>query len=68
MKTQEIEFRAIITFLTKEVTNAKEIHQSMADVYGYSSPKYSTVTKCSAEIKLGTDSLDDDPRPVALLV
>ena len=35
----------------------------MADVYGDSSPKYSTVAKWSAEFKLGWDSLEDDPRP-----
>ena len=35
----------------------------MADVYGDSSPKYSTVAKWSAEFKRGRDSLEDDPRP-----
>ena len=35
----------------------------MADVYGNSSPKYSTVAKWSAEFKRGRDSLEDDPRP-----
>ena len=35
----------------------------MADVYGDSSPKYSTVAKWSAEFKLRRDSLEDDPRP-----
>ena len=34
----------------------------MADVYGDSSPKYSTVAKWSAEFKCERDSLDD-PRP-----
>ena len=35
----------------------------MADVYGDSSPKYSTVAKWSTEFKRGRDSLKDDPRP-----
>ena len=35
----------------------------MADVYGDSSPKYSTVAKWSEEFKRGRDSLEDDPRP-----
>ena len=35
----------------------------MADVYGDSSPKCSTVAKWSAEFKRGRDSLEDDPRP-----
>ena len=56
-------FRAVIKFLTKEGAKSKEIHRRMADVYGDSSPKYSTVAKWSAEFKHGRDSLEDDPRP-----
>ena len=63
MESQNIEFRAVIKFLTKEGAKAKEIHWRMADVYGDSSPKYSTVAKWSAEFKCGRDSLEDDPRP-----
>ena len=63
MESQNIEFRAVIKFLTKEGAKAKEIHRPMADVYGDSSPKYSTVAKWSAEFKRGRDSLEDDPRP-----
>ena len=63
MESQNIEFRAVIKFLTKEAAKAKEIHWRMTDVYGDSSPKYSTVTKWSAEFKRGRDHLEDDPRP-----
>ena len=63
MESQNIEFRAVIKFLTKEGAKAKDIHLRMADVYGDSSPKYSTVAKWSAEFKRGRDSLEDDPRP-----
>ena len=63
MESQNIEVRAVIKFLTKEGAKAKEIHQCMADVYGDSSPKYSTMAKWSAEFKHGRDSLEDDPRP-----
>ena len=35
----------------------------MADVYGDSRPKYSTVAKWSAEFKSGQYSLKDAPRP-----
>ena len=63
MESQNIEFRAVIKFLTKEGAKAKDIHRRMADVYGDSSPKYSTVAKWSAEFKRGRDSLEDDPRP-----
>ena len=61
MESQNIEFRAVIKFLTKEGAKAKEIHRRMLDVYGDSSPKYSTVAKWSAEFKRGRDSLEDDP-------
>ena len=44
MESQNIEFRAVIKFVTKEGANAKEIHQCMADVYGNSGSKYSTDT------------------------
>ena len=53
MESQNIEFRAVIKFLTKEGAKAKEIHRRMADVYSDSSPKYSTVAKWSAEFKRG---------------
>ena len=61
MESQNIEFRAVIKFLTREGAKAKEIHRHMA-VYGDSSPMYSTVAKWSAEFKRGQDSLEDDPR------
>ena len=63
MESQNIEFRAVIKFLTKEGAKAREIHRRMADVYGDSSPKYSTVAKRSAEFNRERDSLEDDPRP-----
>ena len=63
MESQNIEFRAVIKFLTKEGAKTKEIHQHMADVYGDSSPKYSSVAKWSAEFTRGRDSLEDGPRP-----
>ena len=68
MESQNIEFRAVIKFLTKEGAKAKEIHWRTADLYGDSSLKYSTVAKWSAEFKRGRDSLEDDPRQVALLM
>ena len=66
MESQNIEFRAVIKFLTKEGAKAKEIHWRMADVYGDSSPKYSTVAKWSAEFKRWRDSLEETQ--VALLM
>ena len=63
MESQNIEFRAVIKFLTKEGAKAKEIHRRIADVYGDSSPNYSTVAKWSAEFKRGRDSLEDARSP-----
>ena len=40
MESQNIEFRAVIKFLTKEGAKAKEIHWRMADVYGDSIPQW----------------------------
>ena len=51
MESQNIEFRV----LTKEGGNAKEIHRRIADVYGDSNLKCSTVAKWSAETKRGRD-------------
>ena len=37
MESQNIEFRVVIKFLSKEGAKAKEIHRRIADVYGDSS-------------------------------
>ena len=53
MESQNIEFRAVIKFLTKEGAKAKEIHRRMADVYGDSSPKYSTGQSDQQNLNVG---------------
>ena len=68
MESQNIEFRAVIKFLTKEGAKAIEIHWRMADVYGDSSPKYSTVAKWSAEFKRGQEHKKMTQGRVALLM
>ena len=45
MDSQNIEFIAVIKFLTKEGAKAKEIHRHMADVYGDSSPQWQVVSR-----------------------
>ena len=62
MENQNIEFRAVIKFLTKEGINVKEIHKRMTGVYSDSSPAYSTVAKWASEFKRGRSFLEDDPR------
>ena len=53
MEIQNIEFRAVIKFLTKGGANAIEPRWHIADVYGDSNLKYSTKAKWSAEFKRG---------------
>ena len=62
IENQNIEFRAVIKFLTKEGTNAKEIHKRMTGVYGDRSPACSTATKWSGEFKREHSSLQNDPQ------
>uniref|UniRef100_H2ZZ49 Mos1 transposase HTH domain-containing protein n=1 Tax=Latimeria chalumnae TaxID=7897 RepID=H2ZZ49_LATCH len=59
----KIEHRVVITFLCKEGSKAKEIHQPMVGVYGNGAPHYSTVAKWYSEFKSGCESLEDDPPP-----
>ena len=51
MESQNIEFRAVIKFLTKEGAKAKEIHRRMADVYGDSSPKGGVKSRTSGSLQ-----------------
>ena len=62
MEIEKTEYRAVIKFLTKEGSNAKEIHNRMTVVYGDKAPQYSTIAKWAAEYKRGRSSLEDDPR------
>ena len=61
MENQDIGFRAVIIFFTKEETNAKEIQTQMTWLYGDCSSAYSTVAKRAYELKRWHSSLEDDP-------
>jgi len=56
------EYRAAIKFLTLEKKPAKNIYKHLVNVYGDSTPCYSTVTRWVAEFKRGRTSLEDDTR------
>ncbi|GAB0092428.1 hypothetical protein DMENIID0001_074190 [Sergentomyia squamirostris] len=58
----KVEYRAVIKFLTKEGYNTKEVKKQLDDVYGSSSPSYSTVKLWAKLIKSGRDNVDDIPR------
>ena len=62
LKMDNIEYRAVIKFFVKEGLTPKEIHSKFKNVYGDSSPSFSTIKKWAAEFKRGHTSLEDDPR------
>jgi hypothetical protein len=52
----------VIKFFVKEGLTPNEIHSKFINVYGDSSPSFSTIKKWAAEFKRGRTSLEDDPR------
>jgi hypothetical protein len=58
---EKIEYRAVIKFFVKEGLPPNEIHSKFIDVYGDSSPSFSTIKKWAAKFKCGRTSLEDDP-------
>jgi len=57
----KIEYRAVIKFFVKEGLTPNEIHSKFINVYGDSSPSFSTIKKWAAEFKRGRTGLEDDP-------
>jgi transposase len=62
LKTNKIEYRAVIKFFVKKGLTPNESHSKFIKVYGNSSPSFSTIKKWAAEFKHGRTSLEDDPR------
>jgi histone-lysine N-methyltransferase SETMAR len=58
----KIEYRTVIKFFVKEALSPNEIHSKFINVYGDSSPSFSTNKKWAALFKRGRTSLEDDPR------
>jgi transposase len=58
----KIEYRVIIKFFVKEGLTPNEIHSKFINVYGDTSPSFSTIKKWAAEFKHGRTSLEGDPR------
>jgi len=58
----KIEYRSVIKFLFKEGNNAQQIKVRMDNVYGDSSPSYSTIKEWIKQFKLGRESVFDEPR------
>ena len=63
LKMDRVEYRAVIRFLLLEGENATNIHKRVSNVYGKSSPSYSTVASWVSEFKRGRKDLNDEPRP-----
>ena len=62
LKMDKIVYRAVIKFFVKEGLTSNEINSKFINVYGDSSPSFSTIKKWAAEFKRGRTSLEDDPR------
>jgi transposase len=62
LKTDKTEYRAVIKFFVKEGLTPNEINSKFINVYGDSSPSFSTIKKWAAEFKHGCTSFEDDPR------
>jgi len=58
----KIEHRPVKNGFVKEGLTPHEIHSKFINVYGDSSPSFSTIKKWAAEFKRGRTSLEDDPR------
>jgi transposase len=58
----KIECRAVIKFFMKEGLTPNEIHSKFINVYGDSSPSFSTVKKWAAKFKRGRTSLEVNTR------
>jgi len=58
----KIEYHAVIKFFVKEGLTPNEIHSKFINVYGESSPPFSTIKKWTAEFKRGRTSLENDLR------
>ncbi|XP_044264614.1 histone-lysine N-methyltransferase SETMAR-like [Tribolium madens] len=62
-QVNQIEYRAVIKFLTKEGLTPKIIKDRLDGVYGQSSPSYSVVKEWAKRFRIGQESLEDDARP-----
>jgi len=58
----KIQYRTVIKFFVKEGLTPHEIYLKFIQVYGDSSPSFSTIKKWAAEFKRGRTSLEGDPR------
>jgi histone-lysine N-methyltransferase SETMAR len=62
LKMGTTEFRAVIKLFAREGLTPNEIHSKFINVYGDSSPSFSTIKKWAAEFRRGRTSLEDEPR------
>jgi transposase len=57
----KLEYRVVIKFFVKGGLTPNEIHSKLIEVYGDSSPSFSTVKKWAAEFKRDCTNLEDNP-------
>ena len=58
----KIQYRAVIKFFVKKGLTPNKIHSKFINVYGDSTPSFSTINKWAAVFKRGRTSLEDNPR------
>jgi len=58
----KVEYRAVIKFLSKEELAPAVMKQHLDDVYGEASLSYSTAQEWAKQFRLGTESVEDEPR------
>jgi len=58
----KVEYRAVIKFLSKEGFAPAVIKQRLDGVYVEASPSFSTVKEWAKQFRLGTESVEDEPR------
>jgi transposase len=58
----KIEYLSFIKFFLKEGLIPNEIHSKFTNVYGNSSPSFSTFKEWAADFKRGRSRLEGDPR------
>jgi transposase len=61
LKIDKTGYPAVIKFFVKEGFTPNKIHSKFIEVYGHSSPSFSTIKKWAAKFKCGCTSLEDDP-------
>lgn len=62
MDMQQVEYRAVIKFLTKQGKRPQDILREMKDVYGAQCPGKTMIYKWCSAFQMGRETIEDKPR------